>query len=65
VGGQWTKKEVNIYPCEKAKGGRLYPDPKLLQWKFAKFLLNRDNPLCRITYKVTALFVTTPKKGGK
>lgn len=64
--GQWTKdEEVNIYPTKEAKDRRQYPDPILLEWKFARFLLKRDNVLARISYGITSLFVTTPKKGRK
>ena len=64
--GQWIKDEaVNIYPSPEFKTKRQYPDPNLLDWKFERFLLNRNNVIARITYGITSLFVTSPTKGRK
>lgn len=64
--GQWIKdEEVNIYPSPEYKNKRQFPDPILLEWKFARFVVKRDNVLARITYGITSLFVSTPTKGRK
>lgn len=64
--GQWIKDEtVNIYPSPEFRSRHQYPDPVLLEWKFERFVLNRDNVIARITYGITSLFVTSPSKGRK
>lgn len=64
--GQWIKDdEVNIYPSLEHKSKKQYPDPKLLEWKFERFVLKRNNVLARITCSLTSLLVSTPNKKHK
>jgi hypothetical protein len=65
VNSQWIKDEaVNIYPTPELKNMRIYPDPILLQWKFDRFCLKRNDYISRLAYGFTSLFVTTPTKGS-
>ncbi len=62
----WIRDDkVNIYPSPEFKNQRQYPDPTLLEWKFGRFVLRRDNLLVRITYGLSSLFVTSPTKESK
>lgn len=61
--GQWIRDdERNIYPSPEFKEKRKYPDPILLEWKFGRFVLKRDNFIARVTYGFTSLFVTPTKE---
>ena len=66
VNGQWIRdEEVNIYPSPEFRNKRQYPDPILLEWKFERFVLKRNNVLARITYSLTSLFISSPTKARK
>lgn len=62
-GKKWARKEnVNIYPDPSVKNLQpKYPDPRLLKWKFDRFLINRDKVMSRINYGLSALSLTLTK----
>lgn len=64
VDGQWTKDpELNIYPAAlNFTENRRYPDPILLDWKFSRFIDQRDKVITRIANGFTSLFISTPPK---
>jgi 5-methylcytosine-specific restriction endonuclease McrA len=70
INGKWTKNEKkNIFSSKDERNSRRYPCSRTLEWKFQRFLLNRDKLLSRIMYSFSSLSMslTPPKnnKGGK
>jgi 5-methylcytosine-specific restriction endonuclease McrA len=64
VRSQWVREAtVNIFPhpSSEYKERREYPQPRLLKWKFNRFVAKRDNIIQRVSDGITSLFVSPTK----